>query len=45
VVNPIGVSVRANQMGTAAKSWVRITGGRRQNFWWFQLIRRLRRAR
>ena len=46
MVNPIGDSIWANQVGTAAKNWVRIPGGRRQNSWWFQLIRKpLRRAR
>jgi len=43
VVNPIGVSIWQNQVGTAARSWVRITGGRRQNSWWFLLIRKPRR--
>jgi len=43
VVNPIGIFICANQEGTAAKNWVRITGERRQNPWWFQLIRKLRR--
>ena len=41
--NPIGVFIWENQVGTAAKNCVRITGGRRQNSWWFQIIKKPRR--
>jgi len=40
VVNPIGVYIRADQVGTAAINWGRITGGRHQNSWLFQLIKK-----
>ena len=43
MVNPIGVSIWANQVGTAATNWVRITRGWRQPSWWFQLIGKPRR--
>ena len=43
MVNPIGVSSWANQVGTAANNCVRITGGRRRNSWWFQLVKKSRR--
>ena len=43
MVNPFGVSISANQVGTTVKNCVSITGGKRQASWWFQLIRKPRR--